>query len=145
MKPNTLICIDSCVFIRGLHQERSDARLLLRSIDSKLQLVIHRLIALEVTRNLTTREQIRTFYGIFYGSLVAFIVDGPVPHSLIEEYAARGLSQKGDAVIGAFAEWMQVDYLISDNRHFLRQLQTDAYRVATPEEFLRAQGEPPQP
>jgi len=38
---------------------------------------------------------------------------------------------------------MQVDYLISDNRHFLQELRTDAYRLLTPGDFLEIlQGEP---
>jgi hypothetical protein len=55
---------------------------------------------------------------------------------LLNKYVALGLRAKGDAFIGAFAEWQQVKYLISDNRHFLRQLQTDAYQVLDPLTFL---------
>ena len=131
-----LICIDSCVFIRGYNQEGSDAERLLRSIGPELQVVINRLIAQEVPRNLSGQEQIRRFYQVFHDNAAAFIVSGPIPQAILERYIALGLREKGDAVIGAFAEWMAVDYLISDNRHFLRELQTDAYRVASPAEFL---------
>ena len=48
-----------------------------------------------------------------------------------------GLREKGDAFIGAFAEWMKVDYLISENRHFLRELQTEAYAVMNAERFIQ--------
>ncbi len=47
-----------------------------------------------------------------------------------------GLPVKADAFIGAFAEWMQVQYLISDNRHFLRDLATDAFGVLEASNFL---------
>lgn len=40
-------------------------------------------------------------------------------------------------MIGAFAEWQGVEYLISDNRHFLEELSTDAFEVLGPDEFLR--------
>jgi hypothetical protein len=46
------------------------------------------------------------------------------------------LPEKADAFIGAFAEWMQVRYLVSDNRHFLRDLQTDAFDVSNAARFV---------
>ncbi len=62
------ICIDSCVFIRGLIQEDPDATRLLDQIGPDLILMIPRLIAQEVTRNLKTPEQVRLFYQIFQHS-----------------------------------------------------------------------------
>ena len=130
------ICIDSCVFIRGINQEGSDAERLLRSIGPELQVIANRLIAQEVTRNLSGPQQIRRFYQIFHESAAAFIVTGPIPPAILDRYVALGLREKGDAIIGAFAEWMAVDYLISDNRHFLRELHTDAYQLMSPGDFL---------
>jgi hypothetical protein len=131
-----LICIDSCVFIRGLDDEDSDAAEVLRQIGPALPLVIPRLIALEVTRNLATPTQIRTFYRQFTSQQFAFIVEEPAPRDLVLKYTQLGLPAKADAFIGAFAEWMQVNYLISDNRHFLQDLNTKAYAVVTPALFL---------
>ena len=130
------ICIDSCVFIRGINQEGSDAERLLRSIGPELQVIANRLIAQEVTRNLSGPQQIRRFYQIFHESAAAFIVTGPIPPAILDRYVALGLREKGDAIIGAFAEWMVVDYLISDNRHFLRELHTDAYQLMSPRDLL---------
>ncbi|CUS03621.2 protein of unknown function [Candidatus Promineifilum breve] len=105
--------------------------------------MIPRLVAVEVTRNLTTRPQQVAFYSLLHKNENAAIIDAPIPPRLIARYLALGLSEKGDAIIGAFAEWMQVDYLISDNRHFLQELRTDAYRLLTPGDFLEIlQGEP---
>lgn len=53
----------------------------------------------------------------------------------MDHYIELGLREKADAVIGAFAEWMQVRYLISDNRHFLQDLHTDAFSVVDAAEF----------
>lgn len=39
------------------------------------------------------------------------------------------------ATIAAFAEWQQVDILLSENRHFL-QLQVDSFIVFKAEQFL---------
>jgi len=102
------ICIDSCVFIHGLQGNEPAAVRLLDLIGPDLILVIPRLIAQEVTRNLGTPEQVRLFYRLFYERSFAFIVDEPVARALVDKYTSLGLPNKGDAFIGAFAEWMQV-------------------------------------
>jgi hypothetical protein len=101
-----------------------------------VQLVIPRLVAQEVTRNLRSTEQVRQFYQLFQAVDFAFIVDEPVPLVLVEKYTRLGLPSKADAIIGAFAEWLGVRCLISDNRHFLRELQTDAFEILDAAEFV---------
>jgi hypothetical protein len=130
------ICIDSCVFITGLQQTDIFAVRLLNLVSPGLTLLIPRLVAQEVTRNLTTLEQIRGFYRLFQAHDFAFIVDEPVPNTLVEKYTRLGLPEKADAFIGAFAEWMRARYLISDNRHFLRDLNTDAFTVLNAADFI---------
>ena len=130
------ICIDSCVFISAFQQDQSPAAQLLGLIGPPLVLVIPRLIGLEVTRNLRTPQQVRLFHGLFRARDFAFMIDEPVPRALVEKYVHLGLPEKADAFIGAFAEWMLVRYLVSDNRHFLRDLHTDAFTVLDGAEFL---------
>ena len=129
-----LICIDSSVFIPGF-QGNEPATTLLARIGPKLNLIIPRLIAKEVTRNLTTVEQIRHFYLLFQSHAYAKIIDEPVPYEFVDKYVKLGLPAKADAFIGAFAEWQQVDYLISANRHFLG-LQATAFKVLSARDFL---------
>ncbi len=131
-----LISIDSCVFIRGIQDESSNARQVLNQVGQKTTLVIPRLIAQEVTRNLSLPEQVSTFYRQFSNQQFAFIVEEPVPLTLVDKYTQLGLPAKADAFIGGFAEWLEVEYLISDNRHFLRELSTPAYTVLSPSDFL---------
>ncbi len=123
------ICIDSCVFISGLQEIDRPAVQLLSLVSPRFVLIIPRLIGQEVTRNLQSPEQIRLFYRLFQERSFAFIVDEPVPRALVDRYVQLGLPEKADAFIGAFAEWMKVRYLISDNRHFLRDLHTDAFQI----------------
>ena len=130
------ICIDSCVFIHGLAQSDPAAVRLLNLVGPDLVLIVPRLVAQEVTRNLQNSEQIRRFYRLFRQGASAFIVDEPTPRRLVDEYTRKGLPEKADAFIGAFAEWMEARYLISDNRHFLRELETTAYKVMAAAEFL---------
>jgi predicted nucleic acid-binding protein len=130
------ICIDSCVFINALTGADPNAARLLELVGPDLVVVIPRLVAQEVTRNLQTAEQVQRFYRLFHQRTFAFIVDELAPGALVNEYAGKGLPEKADAFIGAFAEWMHADYLISDNRHFLRDLQATAFRVADPATFI---------
>ena len=133
------ICIDSCVFINGLTGADPAAARLLDLVSPDLVVVIPRLVAQEVTRNLQTAKQVQRFHRLFYQRAFAFIVDELAPVALVREYAGKGLPEKADALIGAFAEWMQVRYLISDNRHFLRELQTTAFQVLDPASFVARQ------
>jgi predicted nucleic acid-binding protein len=119
------ICIDSSVFIPSLQETDPAAVRLLDLASPEFTLLIPRLVAQEVTRNLDVPDQVRRFYRLFQGHEFAFIVDEPVPRELVNKYTELGLPEKADAFIGAFAEWMKVRYLISDNRHFLRELETD--------------------
>jgi hypothetical protein len=79
---------------------------------------------------------VRRFYRLFFEHDVAFIVDDPVPRTLVDKYVHLGLPEKADAYIGAFAEWMQARYLVSDNRHFLQNLRTNAFDVLDAGEFM---------
>ena len=106
-----LICIDSSIFIPALQGSEPAAVRLLNLIGPELTLIIPRLVAQEVTRNLQTTEQIHLFYRLFRAHDFAFIVDEPVPRDLVEKYVTLGLPEKADAFIGAFAEWMKAHYM----------------------------------
>jgi predicted nucleic acid-binding protein len=131
------ICIDSSAFVLGLRGTDPAATRILELISSELNLVIPRLVAQEVTRNLMTSEQVRQFYRLFENYDFAQIIDEPVPAALVEKYVNLGLPGKADAFIGAFAEWKNLGYLISENRHFLRELRTNAFQVLDATEFVK--------
>jgi hypothetical protein len=84
------ICIDSCVFIQGLRETDPAAAQLLDLIGPEVILLIPRLTAQEVTRNLTTPEQVSLFYRLFQERDFAFIVDEPVPRTLVHRYVEKG-------------------------------------------------------
>jgi hypothetical protein len=135
LRPSTLICIDSNQFIFGLNETDEDSVALLNLL-SEFNVAIPRLIVQEVTRNLDTAVQVRRFYRLIYGAPNLLVVDEPVPQNLVAKYIELGLREKADAIIGAFAEWVGAQYLVSDNRHFLQELRTDAFEVVSPAEFL---------
>ncbi len=130
------ICIDSCALIPGLQESDPASARLLDLLGEELIVVIPRLVAQEVTRNLDSRAQVRRFYRLFQNHEFALIIDDPVPENLVSKYVALGLPAKADAFIGAFAEWMNVQYLISDNRHFLRELKAEVFEVVDADTFL---------
>ena len=103
-------------------------------------MAVPRLVVQEVTRNLDTAAQVRKLYRLLYGALNAAVIDEPVPRDLVAKYEQLGLPEKADAVIGAFVEWVGGSYLISDNRHFLQELQPVAFQVLSPAEFLARLG-----
>jgi predicted nucleic acid-binding protein len=129
------ICIDSNQFIFGLSGSDVASETLLKLLP-RLEVVIPRLVLKEVTRNLN-QAQVKAFYALLHQAPHVAIVEDPVPAELVQEYVALGLREKADAVIGAFAEWQGAKYVISDNRHFLDELQSNAFEVVSPEEFLQ--------
>lgn len=135
------ICIDSCVFIRGIHTNAKDFDQIIATIGPNCQLFIPRLITLEVTRNLRSTPQVKKFYQPFNHYPYASIIDDLVPREFVNKYIELGLREKGDAFIGGFAEWQKIDFLISDNRHFVRQLQTTAFKICGPDSFLQQIGQ----
>lgn len=129
------ICIDSNQFIFGLSGSDVASETLLKLLP-RLEVVIPRLVLKEVTRNLN-QMQVKAFYALLHQAPHVTIVEDPVPVELVQKYVALGLREKADAVIGAFAEWQGAKYIISDNRHFLDELQSNAFEVVSPEEFLQ--------
>ncbi len=129
------ICIDSNQFIFGVSGVDAASETLLKLLP-RLDVVIPRLILKEVTRNLN-QAQIKAFYSILHQSRHVAVVEEPVPPELVRKYVALGLREKADAVIGAFAEWQGAKYIISGNRHFLDELQSNAFEVVSPGEFLQ--------
>ncbi|HID63282.1 MAG TPA: hypothetical protein EYP49_11165 [Anaerolineae bacterium] len=129
------ICIDSNQFVFGIAGSDPASETLMMLLPY-LDVVLPRLVIKEVARNLND-EQVQALYTLFNKAPRVTIIDEPVPAALVTKYVALGLPEKADAVIGAFAEWQGVKYLISDNRHFVAELHSDAFEVLSPDEFLQ--------
>lgn len=54
---------------------------------------------------------------------------------LFQKYKNLGF-KKGDIAIAAFAEKENADFLISENRHFLKELKTRKFKILNAEQFL---------
>ena len=58
-----------------------------------------------------------------------------LPFHLLDKYKKIGL-KKGDIAIAAFCEHVKSDYLITENRHFLKKVKFSEFKVLGIEEFL---------
>ncbi len=129
------ICIDSNQFIFGLSGSDPASEALLRFLP-RLEVVIPRLVLREVTRNLNP-TQVKALYALLRQAPRVTVVENPVPAELVQKYVRLGLPEKADAVIGAFAEWQGARYIVSDNRHFLEEVHSEAFEVISPDAFLK--------
>ncbi|MBA3468646.1 MAG: PIN domain-containing protein [Herpetosiphonaceae bacterium] len=90
-------------------------------------------VRVELERNLSPLHM-RQFYHFVLRDHVVIDAES-VPIDAVHSFEHKGL-KKGDAVIGAFCEWRNLDILVSDNRHFLRELSPDhEFVVMSPQHF----------
>ena len=98
----------------------------------KVSIFIHELIVKEVLRNL--QESIKgEFYTLLFTNNIQ-VFHGILHSSLLQKYRNLGL-KKGDIVIAAFCEHVKAEYLITENRHFLK-IKAEAFKVVDLKEFL---------
>jgi len=98
-----------------------------------VEIFLNEIIFSEVYRNLTD-YLIKYFIKLLKNPKFKTISD-KIPQFLIDKYKKLGL-KKGDFIIAAFCEFVNADYLISENRHFLKNLKFDKFKVVTLNEFL---------
>jgi predicted nucleic acid-binding protein len=132
------VSLDTNVWIFGIVGVDSYCERLLWSL-TRFNIVIPDQVREELERNLSDYDMKR-FYQFVYQSGVHIDFER-VPQTIIKIFEEKGL-KKGDAEIGAFCEWRQIDILISDNRDFLKSLSPDrCFQVMSPQQFWEAFGE----
>jgi len=95
---------------------------------------IPRLTVEEVRRHLTP-ETFREFMG-FISSFTSIDEDFLVPFELGAKYQSKGL-KPADAFVGAYAEWVGADFLLTENRHFLSLHIDLPFRILPAEKCLK--------
>ena len=78
----------------------------------------------------------KEFYALLLRSNV-LLRNEKLPKALFDKHSNIGL-KKGDIVIASFCEKEKADYLVSENRHFLKRAKFDRFRVVKLDEFLAA-------
>ena len=96
---------------------------------------INELIVKEVLRNVSESLK-KEFYALLLRSNVV-VRNEKLPKWLFKKYREKGL-KKGDIVIASFYENEKADYLVTENRHFLKEAKFDRFKVVELSEFLAA-------
>ena len=94
---------------------------------------INELILKEVLRNIDENAK-KSFYTSLLQNNITLHND-KLPYYLFEKYKQLNL-KKGDIAIAAFCESIGAAYLISENRHFLREVKFDKFKVLTMKDFM---------
>jgi predicted nucleic acid-binding protein len=136
-----VVVLDSNEFIFAF---RSKKEINLRLLDiilreSSFKIVIPSLILDEIferMKELMDRNFASKVRSDILSSHIQVIDIDKVPKNFIKKYTKKGLKD-ADAAIAAFTEWVKADFLISENRHFLKgELKTDKFLTLTAKEFL---------
>lgn len=129
--------LDTNVWMFGIFGTNQYCQKIIYNLAS-FQIVVPNQVRSELERNLTPVEM-REFYHLVFESNVQFDL-APVPKLLITMFEGKGL-KKGDAIIGAYCEWRNIDAIVSDNRDFLRGLSGEhSFEVLSPQEFCERFG-----
>lgn len=97
---------------------------------------VHRSIIEEVLQNINVIEE-KNFYFFLREKRIE-INDDMLSIELFQKYKSLGL-KKGDITIAAFCDKIGADYLITENRHFLKS-KKQGFQVLDLQEFLKKFG-----
>ena len=129
--------IDSNEIIIGLTTEDTNSAnfiIKLSEFKDKYEFIISDDIYQEVMRNIpySTKEKFSKLLGLKLISVKNFFSDV----GLLQKYKNLGF-KKGDIAIAAFADKENADILISENRHFLKDLKSSKFKIVNAEQFIK--------
>lgn len=124
-----IIVLDSNEYINFLNKKQAQ----LGKILERNTVHANELIVKEVLRNVA-EELKKEFYALLMKDSIALHGENP-PARLLLKYKKQGL-KKGDIMIAAFCESIGADYLVSENRHFLKERKFAEFRAASLKDFL---------
>lgn len=139
------IILDTNEYLFGLDRESGEeasvkllnvVRLMIEDIKD-FNLLLPEIIREEVQRNIPQQLE-KDFYKLIYSSeKIEHHSMMDVPMKLFNKYRNEKELKEGDALIAAFAEFMKVDYLISENRHIYKNLKIKEFVTVNASEFLK--------
>jgi len=137
MPEKPIVTLDSNELIFGLTGNKQYPKILidnLKDLSRNYDFRINRQILKEVLDNIPNQYKEKFFKLVNYGLLN--YDNKLIDKKLIKKYKNLKL-KKGDNVIAAFTELINADFLISENRHFLKWLQTRKFKILNAEQFLK--------
>lgn len=139
------IILDTNEYLFGLDKDSGEeasvkllnvVRLMIEDIKD-FKLLLPEIIREEVQRNIPEYLE-KDFYKVIYSSeKIEHHSMMDVPIKLFDKYRNEMGLKEGDALIAAFAEFMGVDYLISENRHIYKNLKIKEFVTVNASEFLK--------
>jgi len=134
------LALDTNEFVLALRESpvSSSCGVLVFEKLSQLKVYIPLQVIIELNRNLSNLEVSRVFAALSRAKALRIDYAKP-PQSLIDKWLFRG-AKKGDAVIVADLEMARINYLISENRHFISELTDLPFTVLSSREVLDALG-----
>ena len=126
-----IIVLDSNEYINYLEKKSEILGEIL--LNEALTVYINEIIVKEVSRN-TDDIKKKEFYSLLSRrNFIAY--DVKLQLDLLAKYKNLGL-KKGDITIAAFCESVNAGFLITENRHFLKQINFDKLKVLSLKKFL---------
>lgn len=129
--PTLTILLDSNEYIFGLKELQASSTDLLATLTS-FSVKLPRFILDELHDNLGS-DELKKLYRLIRKTKTE-IIEQKVPLKLVETYQKQLPTE--DAVIAAYCEFLQVDVLISENRHFLMNFHPKTFDVFSALNFL---------
>lgn len=126
-----IIVLDSNEYINYLEKNFEILDEILRN--EEITIHVNEIIVKETLRNLNEQKK-KEFYSILSRHKI-FAYDKGLPIELLNRYKKLGL-KKGDIAIAAFCETVEANYLITENRHFLKARKLDKFKVLSLKGFL---------
>lgn len=133
---NTLIVLDSNEFIFGLTEVKRSCALLIDRLE-QFNFILHRVIVQESIKKLEGIHSslAKEFFQLANEQIRERIIETQIPYEAIKKYLSFG-AKWADAHIAAFTEWIGAEYLITENRHFLEEIEFTAFKKMPAEDFL---------
>jgi predicted nucleic acid-binding protein len=132
------IALDTNIYIHAVraNPDFTACHALLYEHLDQLRIFVPLQVFLEVGRNLSQAEMDETFRALSQTEKLTREYQHPTPERI--RYWESCGAKKGDAVIAASLEAAEVKYLISENRHFLSQIEALPFEVLSAQQLLDA-------
>lgn len=101
--------------------------------NEEISIYINEIIVKETLRNIDEHKKKEFYSLISRHPFTAY--NEKLPLVLLEKFKKLGL-KKGDIAIAAFCEHLGADFLVTENRHFLKLRKFDKFKVLSLKEFL---------
>ncbi len=125
------ILLDTNEFIFGLTKPQESSAQLLGKLPY-LSIKLPRFILNELHDNLSY-TLLKELYQLIREAEVE-VIEEKIPASMVKKYQKQLPPE--DAIIAAYCEFLRIEILISENRHFLVDFHPKAFRVLSAHEFI---------